>query len=135
MDWSRDLWNSRNWSSRSSTWFLRESLVKTPIAFVSRRRCSREPRSSVATFGDGAAGGAADGGAAGVGAAGVCASGAGAAGVGDAGAAGLGAVCVGAVVTFGAVVSGAGCGDWTGGADAAAFGGWARGSVGVSTGR
>src|SRR6266852_3802232 len=47
MAWSRALWNSRNCSSRSSTWFLSESLVKTPIALVSRRRCSREPRSRV----------------------------------------------------------------------------------------
>src|SRR4029453_7669897 len=117
MDWSRDVWNSRNCSSRSSTWFLRESLVKTPTAFVSRRRFSREPRSRVGAFADVAGGDAADGGAAGR------AGGAGAAGLGDAGAAGGAGVCFGAVATVGAVVSGAG------------FGGSARGGVGVSTGR
>jgi len=35
-----------NCASRSSTWFLRDSFVKRPIARVSRRRCSRPLRSS-----------------------------------------------------------------------------------------
>jgi hypothetical protein len=58
------LWNARSWSSRSSTWFFNESLVKTPMAFVSFKRCSSEPKSSVGALGDsGAAGFAAAAGA------------------------------------------------------------------------
>jgi hypothetical protein len=58
------LWNARSCPSRSSTWFFNESLVKTPMAFVSFKRCSSEPKSSVGALGDsGAAGFAAAAGA------------------------------------------------------------------------
>src|SRR5260221_7980160 len=33
-------WKARNWATRSSTWFLSESLVITPIAFESLSFCS-----------------------------------------------------------------------------------------------
>jgi hypothetical protein len=41
-------WNARNRSSRSSTSFLSDSLVNTPIALVSRSRSSSEVRSPIA---------------------------------------------------------------------------------------
>src|SRR6185312_13607160 len=50
------LWNARNAASRSSTWFFSESFVKTPIACVSRKRCSSEVRSSAGAAGWGADG-------------------------------------------------------------------------------
>src|SRR6185312_8597540 len=57
------LWNARNAASRSSTWFFSESFVKTPMAWVSRKRCSSEVRSSAGAAGwadDGRAGGGED---------------------------------------------------------------------------
>jgi hypothetical protein len=45
LTWLRRPWNSRNPSSRSSTWFLSESFVNTPIALVSRSRFSSDDRS------------------------------------------------------------------------------------------
>ena len=44
---SGPLYRARNALSRSSTWFFNESLVNTPIACVSRRRCSKSARLSV----------------------------------------------------------------------------------------
>jgi hypothetical protein len=44
----RPAWNARNRSSRSSTSFLSDSLVNTPIALVARSRFSRELRSTIA---------------------------------------------------------------------------------------
>src|SRR5580692_6775584 len=51
------LWNARSSPSRSSTWFFSESFVNTPMAFVSFKRCSSEPKSSVGVLGASAAAG------------------------------------------------------------------------------
>jgi hypothetical protein len=50
LTWLRPPWNAVNCSSRSSTWFLSESFVNTPIALVSRSRFSSDDRSRVGGF-------------------------------------------------------------------------------------